>query len=169
MSSEWRVLSHAVAPDRRLDPAGTGARRALDEREVAPLDGATADQLLQARVRLLRAGDDEQAGGVPVEPVDDPGRSSSPPAASCASRPCTSVPLGAPCRMDDDACRLVDHEQVLVLPDDVEVHLLRDEWCGVGRELDDDLLPALEPVALGPRLAVDEDGALGDQPLCERA
>jgi hypothetical protein len=71
--------------------------------------------------------------------------------------------------MDDDACRLVDDEQVLVLPDDLQVHLLGYERAGLGRELDDDLLPALEPVALRPRRAVDEDGAAGDQPLGERA
>ena len=58
--------------------------------------------------------------------------------------------------MDDDARRLVDDEQVLVLPDDVEVHLLGRERPGLGGQLDVDLLPALEPVALRPRLAVDE-------------
>ena len=72
-------------------------------------------------------------------------------------------------RVDDDTRRLVDHEQVLVLPDDVEVHLLGRERAGLGGQLDDDLLPALEPVALRARLAVDEDGAVGDQPLGERA
>ena len=72
-------------------------------------------------------------------------------------------------RVDDDARRLVDHEQVLVLPDDVEVHLLGGERAGLGGQLDDDLLPALEPVALRARLAVDEHGAVGDQPLGERA
>ena len=71
--------------------------------------------------------------------------------------------------VDDDAGRLVDDEQVLVLPDDVEVHLLGRERAGRRRELDDDLLPALEPVALRPRLTVDEDSAVGDQPLGERA
>ena len=72
-------------------------------------------------------------------------------------------------RMDDDAGGLVDDEQVLVLPDDVEVHLLGCKRTGLGGQLDDDLLPALEPVALRARLAVDEDGAVGDQPLGERA
>ena len=73
--------------------------------------------------------------------------------------------LVARARVDDDAGGLVDHEQMLVLPDDVELHLLGRERTGFGRELDDDLLPALEPVALRPRLTVDEDGAVGDQPL----
>ena len=72
VSSEWRVLSS------RSRPIGASIRpvrergAALHEREVAPLDGAAPDQLLQPRVRLVRAGDDEQARGVAVEPVDDP-------------------------------------------------------------------------------------------------
>ena len=52
---------------------------------------------------------------------------------------------------------------------DVEVHLLGCERAGLGRKLDDDLLPALEPVALRPGLTVDEDGAVRDQALGERA
>jgi len=71
-------------------------------------------------------------------------------------------------RVDDDTRWLVDHEQVLVLPDDVEIHLLGRKRAGLGGQLDDDLLPALEPVALRARLAVDEDGTVGDQPLGER-
>ena len=120
-------------------------------------------------MRLVRAGDDEQAGGVAVEPVDDPrpvlvaaGHVVSEQAVH--ERPALVARPG----MNDDAGRLVDDEQVLVLPDDVEIHLLGLERAGLGGELDDDLLPALEPVALRPRLAVDEDGAVGDQPLGER-
>ena len=77
--------------------------------------------------------------------------------------------LVAGARVDDDAGGLVDDEQVLVLPDHVEVHLLGRERAGLGRKLDDDLLPALEPVALRPGLTVDEDGAVRDQALGERA
>ena len=84
----------AVAADRRLDPAGARSRPAADEGQVGPLELAALDQLLQPLVRLLRAGDDEQARGVAVEPVDDP-RSLlvAPPAAPCASTPWTSVPV----------------------------------------------------------------------------
>ncbi len=62
-----------VAADRSLDPAGARARAAHDERQVLPLELVRAHQLLEAPVRLGRAGDDEQPRGVPVEPVDDPG------------------------------------------------------------------------------------------------
>ena len=49
------------------------ARPAADERDVAPLDRALADQLLQPLVRLVGARDDQEARRVAVEPVHDPG------------------------------------------------------------------------------------------------
>ena len=66
--------------------------------------------------------------------------------------------------MDDDSGRLVDYEQVLVLVRDSEFPLLRFE-AGVDQvwSLDLDDLPALKPVALGPRHTVDADGPGGQQ------
>ena len=63
----------AVAADRRLDPPRRRLRLAPHERRVGALELARANQLLEQLVRLLRAGDDEQAGRVAIEPVDDPG------------------------------------------------------------------------------------------------
>ena len=67
-------------------------------------------------------------------------------------------------RVDDEARGLVDDEQVLVLPHDGRRGRRRGLRGRLGRtQLD--LLPALEPVALRTRDAVDErarlDGALG--------
>src|SRR5205823_4317508 len=62
----------AVAPDRRLDAAGPRARAADDERRVVPLQLTPTNERLQAAVRLLRARDDHESGGVPVEPMHDP-------------------------------------------------------------------------------------------------
>ena len=121
-------------------------------------------------MRLVGAGDDEQAGGVAVEPVNDSGPFLVPAGGVVREQAVDErAALVARPRVDDDARGLVDDEQVLVLPDDVEVHLLGRERPGLGRKLDDDLLPALEPVALRPLLTVDEDGAVGDQPFGERA
>ena len=151
VSSEWRDSVDAVAADRRLDPARPRARRALDEREIAALDLAAADRLLEPRVRLLGAGDDEQAGGVAVEPVDDPG-----PVVVAAGRVELEQPVHersrrvAGARVNDEAGGLVDDEEVLVLPDDVEIHRLGRERTARRGQLDDDVLPALEPVALRP-------------------
>src|SRR5690242_910966 len=62
----------AVAADRRFDPPGPRARAAADERLVATLELAPPDELLQLLVGLLAAGDDQKAGRVAVEAVDDP-------------------------------------------------------------------------------------------------
>ncbi len=45
--------------------------------------------------------------------------------------------------VDDDAGRLVHHDEMLVLPGDMEIHLLRDERSGLVRKLDLELLPTL--------------------------
>ena len=62
----------AVTADRRLDPPGSGTRRAQDEREVAPLDPSLANRVREPPVRLVGARDDEQPGRVAVEAVDEP-------------------------------------------------------------------------------------------------
>ena len=60
--------------------------------------------------------------------------------------------------MDDDAGRLVDDEQVPVLPHDGDVHLHGLEPHRL-RKLRRDLLATRQPEALRPRLTVHEDGA----------
>ena len=115
--------AHApVAPERRVDrarcaPAG-GPRRARGTR--ASIVAAPAARALQRAVHGLGAGDDEQAGGVAVQPVHDARRARRPrrrrrmPASACAS-----VPVAVPARrVHDDAGGLVDDEQVLVLVGD---------------------------------------------------
>ncbi len=69
-------------------------------------------------------------------------------------------------RVDDDARRLVDDEQVLVLPGDAEVDVLCLELRlrPLGR-LELELLAAGHPVALPACGAVHGDGAGGKQPL----
>ena len=158
----------AVTADRRLDPAGSGTRRAQDEREVAPLDPSLANRVREPHVRVVGARDDEQPGRVAVEAVDEP------------------RPLGVSTRrsereqtvrerrstvrsggMRDEARRLVDDEQVLVLVHDVEPELDRNEHpCRRKRDLD--LLAAREPMALRTRPPVDEHVARSHEALGER-
>ena len=80
-------------------------------------------------MRGVGLGDDQQAGGVLVEPVDD----ARPPDPADARRlspqwaisALTSVPSAWPGGgMDDEPGRLVDHDQMLVLEDDVERQVL---------------------------------------------
>ena len=164
MSSECRVRSirsrpigASIRPERDLgDP--------FDEREVAPLDLTPANRLLKSLVCRVGARDDEQAGRVAVEAVDD-----SRPILVTAGRIEGEQPVDeracvvARTGMNHDAGGLVDDEQVLVLPRDAQVHLLGDERRSVCRQLDEDVLPTCQPMALGAGLTVDEDGAIGDQ------
>ena len=61
VSSEWRVPVAAIAADRRLDPPRARARLTTHEREVAPLDLASPDQLA-AGARAPRASGRPRAG-----------------------------------------------------------------------------------------------------------
>ena len=124
-------------------------------------------------MRLVRARDDEQARRVAVEPVDD-----SRPLRLLAARdrvaeqPVDERPARvAGRRMHDDARRLVDDEQVLVLVGDAQVELLGLEARRAPlRQLEVELAP--RPPAGGSSIcgcAVDEDAPLGEQPLGGRA
>ena len=113
------------------------------------LDRTALHQLLEKLVGLFRAGDDEQAGGVSVEPVDDPR-----PILLSARRAADeavderAAPV-AGSRMDDDPGRLVDHEQMLVLVGNPEIDLFALERLRRFRwQLHLELLAALESMAL---------------------
>jgi hypothetical protein len=71
--------------------------------------------------------------------------------------------------MDDDPGRLVHDEERVVLEGDAKRYLLGLELGLVRlRRLEDELLPARQPVALRPGLAVDERAAF-EHPLGRRA
>ena len=119
-------------------------------------------------MRGVGARDHEQARGVPIEAVND----SRPVLVTARSlegeQPVDECAGLVPCAgMNHDTGGLVDDEQVLVLPGDAEVHLLGDERRRVGRQLDEDILPTCQPMALAAGLTVDEDGSLRDQAFGE--
>src|ERR1700754_508903 len=151
---------------RPRDRPAAGGRAALHEGEVLAGDLAGAQRGLQARVRVLVAGEHEQAGRVAVQAVHDAGAFGVVPARDAAREGLHERALGvAVARVDDDTRRLVDHEQVLVLVGDREARGL-DRGALDGRlRLDLDLLAAAEEVALGLRDAVDAHEALVDQAL----
>ena len=160
-----------VAADRRLDAAAPGARTAPHERLVAPLERVTADEVAQATVRLFASRHDQQAGRVAVDAVDDPRPVRHLASGDAPEEPVHERPRRMPGRrMHHDPGRLVHDEQVLVLVRDPERELLGLELARVRvRRLEDQLLAAREPVALGPRFAVEKRAALFQQPLRRRA
>ena len=92
--------------------------RAVHHREVAPLEVVRLELRRQPLVRGVGLGDDEQPGGVLVDPVHDAraGAARRSPTARrrqwCSSA-LTSVPSGAPGRrMHDEPGRLVDDDQM---------------------------------------------------------
>ncbi len=158
----------AIAPDRGLDRAAPRARPSDDKRQILPRELACLHELLQPPVRIWRPGDDEQAGCVAVEPVHD-------------ARPLGLVsPFDVvreqsvhecPSRMSrrgmyHEPGRLVDHEQVLVLIRNDQIHLLRLERARPrGRRLEFELFPAFELVALRTRAPVDEHAPTAHETL----
>jgi hypothetical protein len=72
--------------------------------------------------------------------------------------------------MHDEAGRLVDDDEVLVLVGDAEVHCLRLELSSATlRRLELELLAAGEPVALCQLAAVDPHLAARQEPFCDTA
>jgi hypothetical protein len=148
----------AVTADRCLDPPGARPRLAPDEGDVLTLERTVADELLEAFVRLLRARHDEEARRVAVETVDDA-------RAILVTTRRTVLDEGLRERaarvsragVHDDAGRLVDDEEVVVLVRDSEVGarlLRRGRTLG---QLERDLLAGLHAIALRAALAVDGD------------
>ena len=138
----------AIAADRRIDAAARGARPSAHEREVAALDLAPANRLLQRGVGVLGPRDDQQPGGVAIEPMHDPrtlrirasGGAQRQKLAGESSRP---LPRSG---MHDETGGLVDDDEVLVLVREPDGDGLGDQLSGDARlvrqiDLDDGRLP----------------------------
>src|SRR5664280_3604536 len=119
----------AIASDRRLDRSLARTRPAAHQRQILALDLAPAHEPAQPEKGRFAAGHDHQPRGVAVEPVDDAGplgRLS--PARSVCDQSVRQRPgRSAGARMNRDAGRLIDYEQVLVLVDESERSLLARE------------------------------------------
>src|SRR4051794_27217569 len=157
----------AVAADRRLDPSRPRARASVHERDVRPLERAVTHELLQPCMCFLRARDHHQPRRVAVEPVHDPGPLRVAPRDLPGQRMDKRPLRMAVTRVHDEARRLVDDEQMLVLPGDCGLRRRCDLGDG-GRRRHLDLLAAREPVALRARDPVYERPRF-DGPLRGRA
>jgi hypothetical protein len=158
----------AVASDRRLDAPAARARPTLHEREILALDLARPQKPLQAAVSLVRTRYHEEARGVAIEPVHDSGSLGLRPTRNrMAQKAVDERARRVPGRgVDDEAGRLVDDEQVLVLIRDAKIEILELE-CGPPtlRYLDLEPLTAREPMALCARRTVDAHALLAQQAL----
>ena len=159
-----------VAAERRVDRAAPRRGPAVDQGEVLALELAPGELRLERRVRGLRPRDDEQAGGVAVEPVHDPGPLGILAARGAPLQRLHERALAVPARrVHDDARRLVHDDQVLVLPGDPELRGGHGR-LGPGRRVGHRHgLPAAEHVALGAAHPVDGDAPGLDHPLRRRA
>ena len=112
-----------VPTDGGLDHARRVREPAVNQRQVAPLDGPRLELAGERQVRVIVLGDREEPGGAPVQPVDDAGA----PRAADAGEPRAAVgeervdegprPMSR-ARVHDEPHRLVHHQEVGVLVDD---------------------------------------------------
>ena len=122
-STAIRLRSRRVPRQRRFDDGGTRVEMAPRQRRVGPPHPPGGDRGAEPAVREVGLGDDHESRGVAVEPVHDAGSALGPAGQSRAAgdeRVDQRVVPMAWRGVDDQAGRLVDHGEVLVLVDDDE-------------------------------------------------
>jgi hypothetical protein len=164
----------SIAADRSLDPSAPRCRPSLDEREVCPLECATANEGREELVGLFGPRNDEESRGIAVETVNDPGPAGLPAGDDPDERVDKRPVRTAGAWMNDETGRLVDDGDVIVLPDDLcwrprrASRNRRGLDCGKGDRLASDAA-----IALWPRPTVDKravlDGLLSQGPRSELA
>lgn len=163
-----RLKSHA--PD-TPEPGIGGVGNTMNQRAVMPVDGMGLELPGKAVMGTVGLGDDEQAGGFLVDPVND-ARPPRPPdageavAAMVEQRVHQRPRSGAGCGVDDHARGLVHHDQVIVLPDHHKGDRLRQRFQLLGRvEQDGDLITRRHTGRdIGQRLLPAPHGAGGNEP-----
>jgi hypothetical protein len=138
-----------------------------DECQIVAFDRSAADRVLEGGMRVFGPGDHEETGRLAVQPVDD-ARPLRIVAASCSERqelPCERAGARSRARMNGESRRLVHDEEMLVLEQHRDRRGLWLKTSRSGRKLDIDHRAGLESVTLLPHEAVDEHGALLEQPL----
>ena len=173
VSGDIRVRTRRSRPSGASMRAAARRRPTFYEREVLAHDVAVLQRLAQRSMHGFRTGDQQQPGRVAVEPMDDAGPLGvAAGGATCGQRLRQRPGAVSGGRVHDHAGRLVDDQQVLVLPGNAKRRRLallrRRRLLGL---VDVDRLAARQDVALGPRPAVDQHAAGLDQALrpCARA
>ena len=173
LRSPGEALPIARMPGVECLEAARVARVAVHECEVRLLDRALLESTLECVKSGVILGDDEASGRLLVEPMDDPGAEHTTDAgkardvveervherSSCVTR----------CRMDDEACRLVEDEEVTVLVQHCEWEILGLGYGRLGRrDRDLERLASLEAERRAPGPPIDEDASGLEQRLDSR-
>ena len=163
-----------VAADRRVDRAEVVLDHAFDDRDVLALRLLVLELGGKGVVGEVVLRDHQEPGGVLVDAVDDPGaeRSADPGKVlemmeqRVHERPGVVAGGG----MDDHPGGLVDDDDVLILVDDRERDVFGGRVDLGDRDLDDlDRVAGGDDVGRLLRIAVDDEVAVLDQPLDQRA
>ena len=172
---------HAVARrprDAGVDRALIHHDLAVDERDVAAVERARANQVLQGALRVVVLGRKHEAGRVAVEPVHDAGAILALDHAKvldpamvdkCVGQGAILMPVGW---VAHQAALLGQHKEMVVLITDVERNGLRRDRPRLAHlgKLDGDAVTLANDLLLGQaRLAVDGNGAGLDQLRAGRA
>ena len=171
--------AHGVAADGQGDGAGVLRGPAVHQREVALAQAALAEHLAELAVREIVLGDDDEAAGLLVQPVDDAGAQ----IAAYLREPFAEVEeqsvdqraavvfRGAGAGVDHHAGGLVDDGEIGILIDDGERYVLRRgvERLRLGVAFNLDELAAFEFVAGLAGFGVDGDLAVFDEQHGARA
>ncbi len=160
-----------VSADVGEDGVGWGFGDSVGDAEVEFFHGASGELCGEGLVGGVGFGDDEAAGGVFVEAVDDAGSFDAADAGELAAavveegvdEGAIGVSGGG---VDDDAGVFVEDEEVFVFEEDVEGDVLGggDVWDGFG-EGDGDVVAGFDGVAWFCGVAVDEDELVADEGL----
>jgi hypothetical protein len=146
--------SHAalgITSNRKFDPAALFFQQAFDESDVGFFDAALAERFAELCVCSVVLGDKDDARGVLVEAMHDPGtqdaaglREGLPTPEQCVNEGAARISSAG---MNDHACRLVHRYYVLVLVKDFErdrfgFHAYGRAWL----DLDINAFAAVKPV-----------------------
>src|SRR5271169_1167184 len=125
-----------MAAERRVDLAGARVERAPGNREIfanqRPGAAMVGEQRGEPLMRGVGLGDDDQPGSVLVEAMDDawpPDAADSREARAAMADQCVDQRAGGMSRrgMDDEPRGLVDYDEMLVLVDDSQRHILAEQ------------------------------------------
>ena len=143
-----------------------------DHRHILAPGGVVKELLPERTLHLCGLGDHQESAGILVDAVDQPYRRiidikvgviPQVPSKPIEERP---VPVAMP-RVDHQSGRLIDHQEPVILVDDLERHLLGSDLEGHRWTLEShrDAVERLDLIIGLHRLAVDEDKAGGGCPL----